>query len=578
LQFVRHNEVGVIRLEGGPATGKTTALRHLAAVLPRDARVRLFDDEVPHDLRTIAREHLAVVSAAEGRQFAHVARVAMEPWGVDDLIEYLLSVCPQRCAEIMARVRACDDTARLAGSPALWRCVLDAFLADGSMRFAASALRRRVFDALEAGRCKTAALIWCLKRARAQHTFFELPDAVRPLLAQPFVQVLVGAEHLADLLSAGKVRGELSDLRPELVRETALLLRGRTVALATLEEEVRRGRDSVPAAASILAAVDPAWAPPKLAQINLAKAVLDRVQWSGVDLSSANLRGAGLSRANLCAADLHCARAFAASFRGAKLRRASLRAISAGGADFSGADLGLAALSEADLTGALLERANLERAVLRGANLTGAKLAGACLLGADLTGAVLGRAVLDDADLTRADFTCATLERVRLAGAKLTGARLCEARLARCDLEDLRADDVDFTSADLRGSLLTGSILRRAGFRGAKFAKTGLANVDWPGADLRGADLRGATFHLGSSRSGLVGSTIPCEGSKTGFYADTTDELEYKPPEEVRTANLQGADLRGAKVKGVDFYRVDLRGARYTRKQARHFRACGAIL
>ena len=46
----------------------------------------------------------------------------------------------------------------------------------------------------------------------------------------------------------------------------------------------------------------------------------------------------------------------------------------------------------------------------------------------------------------------------------------------------------------------------------------------------------------------------------------------------MRKADLRYADLRGAKVAGVDFYLVDLRGARYTPDQARHFRRCGAIL
>lgn len=38
-----------------------------------------------------------------------------------------------------------------------------------------------------------------------------------------------------------------------------------------------------------------------------------------------------------------------------------------------------------------------------------------------------------------------------------------------------------------------------------------------------------------------------------------------------------GADLRGAKVGKVDFYLVDLRGAKYT-SQGSHFRRCGAVL
>ena len=120
--------------------------------------------------------------------------------------------------------------------------------------------------------------------------------------------------------------------------------------------------------------------------------------------------------------------------------------------------------------------------------------------------------------------------------------------------------------------------MRAADFRGANLAGAGLADIDWEGANLRAADLRGSTFHMGSSRSGLVGSPYPSHGTRTGFYTDDYYEQDFKAPEEIRKANLCGADLRGALIGDVDFYLVDLRGALYNRDQADHFRRCGAIL
>jgi hypothetical protein len=76
----------------------------------------------------------------------------------------------------------------------------------------------------------------------------------------------------------------------------------------------------------------------------------------------------------------------------------------------------------------------------------------------------------------------------------------------------------------------------------------------------------------------MVGSPFPCEGSRTGFYTDEFNEQDFKPPEEIRKACLVGADLRGARVDGADFYLVDLRRATYTLPQRTHFGACGAIL
>jgi hypothetical protein len=83
---------------------------------------------------------------------------------------------------------------------------------------------------------------------------------------------------------------------------------------------------------------------------------------------------------------------------------------------------------------------------------------------------------------------------------------------------------------------------------------------------------------MGSSRSGLVDSPYPSHGTRTGFYTDFYDEIHYRRPEEIRKANLCGADLRGANVRDVDFYLVDLRGAQYDPDQAAHFRRCDAIL
>jgi hypothetical protein len=78
--------------------------------------------------------------------------------------------------------------------------------------------------------------------------------------------------------------------------------------------------------------------------------------------------------------------------------------------------------------------------------------------------------------------------------------------------------------------------------------------------------------------SGLVGSPIACEGSKTGFYTDDYEDMHFKRPEDIRKANLCGADLRGAKIDGLDFYLVDLRDAKLEAKQLEHVRRCGAIL
>jgi uncharacterized protein YjbI with pentapeptide repeats len=125
---------------------------------------------------------------------------------------------------------------------------------------------------------------------------------------------------------------------------------------------------------------------------------------------------------------------------------------------------------------------------------------------------------------------------------------------------------------------LTGARWPNAQLRGAAFPSAGLAHVDWEGADLRDANFARATFHLGSSRSGLVGSPIAGEGSRTGFYTDESFEQGFRAPEEVRKANLRNSDLLGARIEETDFYLVDVRGARMDARQHSWLRRCRAIL
>ena len=105
-------------------------------------------------------------------------------------------------------------------------------------------------------------------------------------------------------------------------------------------------------------------------------------------------------------------------------------------------------------------------------------------------------------------------------------------------MEGMRLSHADFQGANLSNALLTGSTLRHANLKQASLRGAGLADIDWEGADLSDADLTGASFHMGSTRSGLVGSVIPCEGSRTGFYTDEFNEQDYKSPEEIRNTQV----------------------------------------
>jgi uncharacterized protein YjbI with pentapeptide repeats len=632
LNLVAARRRGPVNLYGPPGSGKSAALAHLAAVLPGDAPVALLDCGTPELAAAVGRKCLAVY-ATRGRQ-APGNQIALEmaPWGEDDWVEYLAATRRGRCSSVMERLRACDDRGILGGRPELWRVVLDSMAADTGLPDVASALRSHLASQLADPNARDAAMDFSLQmlilgaardrdavpRIAPKHLggpqlrgLAELAttlsataapdtlpaDAAR-LVRHRAVQVALAAQCVLWQLRRGAGVVDLleSRLPRDLIREVAALASmadlptigklkqkpGASIPSPTERlKEITAGADprGHPVAISILHAAGVGWRPEGKRLPFLGGADLTRAKWEGVDLSHAVLVDSDLSGADLGRASLDYCMADRTLFRGVRLVRASLAKLAAREADFTAADLSHARAAGADLRDAMLRGSILDRADLSAARLEGADLVGASLRGAVLVHAKFGKAaMLGRADLADADLTGAAFEQTNFRDVRLAGCCFREATLIACDLEEITLDQADFTGAALTKSYLTGSRLRSASFRGADLRETGLADVDWAGADLRRADLRGASFHAGSTRCGLVGSMVPCEGSRTGFYTDDYNDQDFKRPEEIRKANLRGADLRGAKIKGVDFYLVDLRGARYTPKQERHLRRTGAIL
>jgi uncharacterized protein YjbI with pentapeptide repeats/energy-coupling factor transporter ATP-binding protein EcfA2 len=620
--MLQSGRCGLFAIAGGPGSGKTTALRHLAAILPPWAKdhVRLVDqrdaregpDAPAGDWETLkaaadefdassvdANHHLVILAPRNSSPLNRKAAYRLAPWSKDDLIEYLLAAHWDRCASVMARLRPSDDLDFPSGIPELWTVVLDRMAGDESIGDVRTALRQELAERIgDRPALRERIEAFCLDAIhRDSNWVLNLPvdaapggvsaavDLARLTRHRP-TALLLAADRLAAIIETGRAKKllladegtvpgrllaavvesvqakKLRDHRfpRDLVCEAARRIAESTQARRNLQEWI--GQDQCravhPLAASLLRATVPDWRPSSDCRPRLEGAYLDGVQWSGLNLEGVNLRGAELRDADLSAANLKKAHANRAQFQRANLHGAMLSQWQAEAADLSRADLRWVAADharflEANLAGASLLEANLWKADLRGANIKGADFTGANLEDAGLGGLTL-----------------------RLA--RFDGARFGGATLSKCDLEEMELTNADFHDAYLYGALLTGSRMARANFVGANLRHAGLAEIDWPGACLRDADLRGANFHLGSSRGGLVGSPIACEGSRTGFYTDDYHDRDIKPPEEIRKANLRSADLRGADIKDVDFYLVDLRDAHYTEDQAAHFRHCRAIL
>ena len=575
---------GAINLVGPGGSGKTTALEHLQATIEPDAPLFLVDAPFERRAELAAQIGLVVftsTTAADPKQFT---TFVMAPWTDDDAIEYLLATHPARCRAVIEKIRKLDGRQALEGLPELWRIVLDEMAADESIPEISAALGRfldrELCDPTVRGRAERFCLSELAPRGAASFSACAFEPRVGRLLRHRLVRVMLAARALASGLCRGTVWNELSGRLPaELIEGAAALAASSPAALDCLDAMTRSRDKTVHAmAASVLHATGIGWRPMDGHIPHLQNARLEGAHWADVRLAGAHMDRADLRRAVLAGADLSGAHLSLAKLCAASFRRASLRGAVLDGGDLAGAELSGVRADAADLRGADLSRADLGAAVLRRAVLQDANLSNALFHAADLREADLRGAAIDQTDFSSADLSRAQLGKLPLRNAIVRGARFRGADLVGCDLEEAEADGCDFRDADLSCALLTGSVFRGADLRRARLCDCGLADVDWEGADLRDADLRGATFHMGSTRSGLVGSNLPCEGGRTGYYTDDYHDREFKDPREVRKANLRRADLRHARIDGVDFYLVDLRDACYTNSQADHFARCGAIL
>ncbi|HUE15155.1 MAG TPA: pentapeptide repeat-containing protein [Planctomycetaceae bacterium] len=585
-----------LRILGGPGSGKTTALAHLADFFDDGfSRITFVDAGKRLNWEAYASPSGFIIS--EGDRIpadAPVQTLTLAPWSRDELIEYLLATHPKECASVLSRLTRAEEQ-QFRGVPELWRVALDELAGDPSLGGPVDAvigyLQRsvtspEVYRQLESscleGECRPSGS--AQKGARPPVAFASHPgglaDDVFHLLRHAMMRRNLAALGLVAQLKTGDWKCDFltSRLPRDLVVAAGARLKNSSEAIDELKSAALSDETEA-MAASLLHAACPVWVPsPKKRSHFLEGAYLDGVHWPGIQLPKARLNQADLTQADLREANLDEADASGAILILARLSGASLNCFQASGTNLSGADLSAVRGSRVFFFGADLSQTKLDNATLFDASFWEADLRQASLRGAELTRAGFQRAVLEETDFSGANLNEADLSDCVLRTSCLTGASLRGARLMNSDLEGMCLDGLNFSEARLEGALLTGSSMVNGNLAGACLRNAGLGDIDWPGVCLRGADLRQATFHMGSSRSGLVDSTIASEGSRTGFYSDEYSERDFKSPEEIRKANLCRADLRGAIIDGVDFYLVDLRGARYDIDQKRHFRRCGAIL
>lgn len=588
---------GSIRLTGPRGSGRTTALAVLREEFAGADELVLLDLASQKRVEEARRVHFVLWTPPPGdvERARDDETWMLEPWGKDELIEYLLATHPAQCASVLARVERTPGWLDLEGNALLWSRVLDRMAREPNVSDGLAALEELLAE-LE----RTAPCFSDYRRVAAQPSarvrecgpFFshlgegvERPRELTAWFARRCVRLVAGAWEIARAIEDGRGRALLCtglDADDHAAVERALERDERTLELL-IELATTAGEPSAATGLGLLHALDAsraravlgsrrgrersAWpgtrlpgavAPRRVRRIDLDGALLARSTWTDTRVSDASFVSADLRLAQLEGARWLRVDGTRAALYGARASRWSCFAVSFHGASLHSADLSdgrfhLCWFELADLRKVRCARARFERCDFEGA-------------------------LLAEADLGHARFHRARLDRADLRAARLDGASLRECWLERANLENVSAAELELSGSTLAGALLTASHLPRVVLTGANLRRAGLAGVDWEDADLRGADLRHAVFHLGSTRSGLLVGAPPSWGTRTGYYTADEKDHERLPPEVIRKANLQRADLRGAHVLECDFYLVDLRGAAFTHEQGQHFRKCGAIL
>jgi uncharacterized protein YjbI with pentapeptide repeats len=219
------------------------------------------------------------------------------------------------------------------------------------------------------------------------------------------------------------------------------------------------------------------------------------------------------------------------------------------GQDLTGADLSNLDLKNIDLKDALLEGANLSGADLSGADCTRCVLARADLTGARFSGAKMAEACLGAANITRAD----------LSGAELSKAAFGKADLTDADLSGTTMDGADFMEAKLPGANLSRTTLKETLFYENDLKQAVLTEADLSRSQFINADIEATDFSGAKLSSALF---VGVRGAKTVFKAADMTKACAASETSFNGADLKGAVLNQAGLRGCDFSGANFEGAR----------------
>ncbi len=538
-------------------------------------------------IAAIASQRIVIVSESSAVRAA--LSLQLVPWDGDEILDYLVAHHRQECAWVREKIQKTSKFWRPTTANG-WRLALSTLALNPRCK----SLKQAVEFVLDSY-CRTDARV---KSKDAPSNGVEgRPTVDGDELAgrtPPTIQSLISGDCAYSncmmlrhwILCMREKRFPWNDstfTTPQLVEEMVLGIQEESIDWRFMLDPRRFDASYQHLAATLISKLDPKWRPDSKRWALLGKGNFDGVTWSDFHFEGnkgflIQFRSASFIRAHLRAARLKHLGFQHAAFMSADLQNAVFEECDLTNAEFSGASLSEIHFKSVNAPDSSFRSADLTHASLDSCNLISANFASARLHFSMFVRAALTNAIFSEANLENALFKQCSLNQCDLTTAKLDGASFQDCAMHRCNFENVRAAGIDFDKSDLKNAWFTGSVLRNASFQGANLQHAALGEVDWERADLRGANLSQVTFHFGSTRCGLVDSPYPSHGTRTGFYTDDFDDQPFKSPEEIRKANLRGADLRGAILGQTDFYLVDLRDAQIDPHHIPHLKRCGAIL
>ena len=317
----------------------------------------------------------------------------------------------------------------------------------------------------------------------------------------------------------------------------------------------------------------------------------------GIDLTGAKLTNTKLTRADMRGCEIGSADLSMANLQGADLRQGRTivkrkvkskddqyaKTAEAGIVMFTGSDL-----SGANLAGATAISADFSDAILENAKMQGINLQGAVLKGADLSNVDLTQGDIRNADFSYATMTGAAMEKTEKSGSNFTLTLTGEDKGKPVEEMPLTLDELiinhtkwvatmgkqgtqlSLEEVDMRkGPKLSSKRITAMRANKCMFAEMDLRSVELQGANLDDSDFRKCLFQSADLRGArfrhaMMNRANFSRANMNPLVLKKPDGVVYHFPCRMESATLRNAVFDGTRLMEARFSKCDLAGAKFT--------------